>query len=159
MLAAFDPIVLIGPAIGVVGIAVSVYLWRRGRVRPALSYRLTSPPVVNVHREVEDRISVFYDKERVADARLLDLRVTNTGNVDISATDFEEPLSVALGTSARVLNRPRVGKTVPPELRPHVSVNGQDLVIAPLLLNAGDSFEVTGQCFCGSQRSGIKSRL
>jgi len=143
MLAAFDPIVLIGPAIGVVGIAVSVYLWRRGRVRPALSYRLTSPPVVNVHREVEDRISVFYDKERVADARLLDLRVTNTGNVDISATDFEEPLSVALGTSARVLNRPRVGKTVPPELRPQVSVDRQDLVIAPLLLNAGDSFEVT----------------
>ncbi len=86
---------------------------------------------------------MFYDKERVTDARLLDLRVENSGNVAISTDAFEGPMSVPLGEVARVLNRPNVGKTVPPELRPQVSVDGQDLVIAPLLLNAGDSFEVT----------------
>jgi len=159
MIAALDLIVLIGPAIGVVGIGVSIYLWRRARARPAISYRLTSPPVVNVHRGVEDRISVLYDNERVTDVRLLDLRVENTGNVAITAGAFEAPMSIPLGDTARVLNQPNVGKTVPPELQPHVSVDGQDLVIAPLLLNAGDSFELTVLVSQLSDGNSLKARI
>jgi hypothetical protein len=143
ILAAFEATNLIAPAIGIVGIAVSVYLWRRSRVRKAISYRLTSPAVVNVHREVEDRISVHYENERVGDVRLLDLRVTNTGNKDVSPDDFAEPFVVALGEGARVLGQPTILKTEPPDLRPQVSIEKGSLVIAPLLMNEGDSFEIT----------------
>lgn len=136
MIAAFDSTVLIGPAIGVVGIVVSVYLWRRGRARKALSYRLESSSVVSVHRDVGARISIYYDDERVTDVRLLNLRVANTGNADINAADFAEPLTVHLGDTTQVLTEPRVGKTAPPELAPQVRVDGTRLVVAPLLLNA-----------------------
>lgn len=163
MIGTLDLTALIGPAIGVVAIVVSVVvsvsLARRARARPALSYRLTSPPVVNVHQGVEDRISVLYDDKAVTDVRLLDLRVENTGTVAITADAFEAPLSIPLGEGARVLNQPNVGKTVPPDLQPHVSVDGQDLVIAPLLLNAGDSFEVTALVSQLSDGNCLRARI
>lgn len=159
MIGTLDLTVLIDLAIGVVAIAVAIYLWRRGRVRPALSYRLLSARVVNVDQGVEDRISVLYDDKAVTDVRLLDLRVENTGTAAITADAFETPLSIALGEGARVLNQPSVGKTVPPELQPHVSVEGQDLVIAPLLLNAGDSFEVTALVSQLSDGNCLRARI
>lgn len=140
VVAAFDISVLFAPAVGVVAIVVSVYLWWRGRVRKAISYRLTAPAVVSVHHGVGDEISILYADEPVRDVRLLNLRIANTGNGDIKPDDFESPFSVALGESARVLGPPTVGNTNPPELEPELSVRDQKLVIAPLLLNGSRSW-------------------
>jgi hypothetical protein len=145
MLAAFDLTVLIGPAIGIASLAMTVYIWRRGRVQvtKAISYRLTSPAVVSVHHGVEDRITVHYDNDRVTDVRLLNLRVENTGHGEITATHFGEPFSVALGEDARILGQPTVVATTPLDLLPEVSIEGASILIAPLLLNEGDYFEIS----------------
>jgi hypothetical protein len=140
MLAAFVITMWIAPAIGIVAIFVSVYLWWRSRVRKAISYRLSAPAVVNVRHEVGDEISVLFAGEPVRDVRLLSLRIANTGNGDIKTTDFEAPFSVILGVGARVLSQPIVGNTHPPDLRPQLSVTEDKLVIAPLLLNGSRSW-------------------
>lgn len=143
MLAAMEPTVLIGPAVGLIGIIVSVYLWRRGRPRKGLSYRLTALDVVSVHRTAKDRVSILYDGAPVRDVRIVDLRVANIGNEAIGAGDFEEPFSVALGEGAHVLSEPTVVRAEPNDLQPRASISGNKLIIAPLLLNPGDSFQIS----------------
>lgn len=133
---------VVGAAIALVAIGVSVYLWLRGRQVKRLSYRLSSPPVVNIRSEAEDAITVLYEGQPVGDVRLLDLRVENTGNTEIREGDFQRPLSVALGEGATVL-RFEVGGTAPSDLDPDVSIVEADLTIAPLLLNPGDWLEIT----------------
>jgi len=143
MIATFDIVVLLGPLLAACGIGVSVYLWRRSRARKAVSYRLTTQAVVSVRRDVGARVKITYDDHVVTDVRLLVLHVANTGNAEITAADFAEPLTVVLGADAEVLTPPAVAETVPPELAPEARVEGKAVVIAPLLLNAGDSFNVT----------------
>jgi hypothetical protein len=152
MLAALDArtlLMLLGPVVGLIALVVTVYLWRRDRVRKAITYRFSAPPVAHVYHGVEDQIEILYNGAAVQDVRLLSLRIANTGNADIRVEDFETPFAVALGDNARVLGPPTVADRNPPDLKPEVTVEDGELRIAPLLLNAaglssaGDSFEVT----------------
>jgi hypothetical protein len=129
-------------AVALVAIAVSVLLWSRSRQRKGVSFRLSSSRVVSVRRGSEDRIKVLYDDQPVRDVRLLDLHVVCTGNVPIGANDFERRFSVALGKGARVLS-PEIARVCPPDLAPRLTVIGDRLTIEPLLLNPGDSFDIT----------------
>jgi hypothetical protein len=147
-----------GVVVAVVAIVVSVVLWFRGRRRKGVSYRLTTPSVVNVRQEAEDRISIAYDGKPVGDVRLVDLRVTSSGNTEIDAGDFERPFSVPLGEGARVLSV-EVAKTHPAELRPEVTVEDSHLTIAPLLLNSGDSFEIVALVSDLSEATSLDGRV
>lgn len=135
--------------VALAALAFTVYRYYRDRVRKAITYHLSAPPVANVRHGGENHISILYNGEPVQDVRLLSLRIANTGNADIKAEDFETPFAVALGDNARVLGSPTVGDKNPPDLKPEVTVGDGELRIAPLLLNAagsgsaGDYFEVT----------------
>jgi hypothetical protein len=71
----------------VVAILVPTILWWRGRQRKGIAYRLTTPNLVSVRAEAEDRITILYGDNPVENVRLVDLRVESTGNQEILPED------------------------------------------------------------------------
>ena len=128
--------------VAVVGVLITVVLWRRGRQRKAISYRLTTARVVSVRKEAGDRITVLYDGAPVSDVRLVDLHIECSGNVEIAVSDYDKPLVVKLGAGAQILSS-AVSKRSPPDLDVKLHRESDSLKIDPVLLNEGDAFNVT----------------
>lgn len=129
-------------ALTLVGVAVSVYFGRRQRNRKVLAYQVSSARVVSVRDVAADKITILYDEHPVGDVRLLTLQVKCAGDVPIASADFERPLTLLLGDNAQVL-KSEVVKTAPEDLNPQHAIHGSTLEIQPLLLNPGDSLEMT----------------
>jgi hypothetical protein len=78
----------------------------------------------------------------VSEPRLIVLRIANTGNVPIEATDFERPVSITFSDS-KVLSAEVTGVR-PDELTPTLRTDGPAVILNPCLLNPTDLVEV--QC-------------
>jgi hypothetical protein len=128
--------------VAIAGVVTTVVLFRRGRQRKAISYRLTTASVVSVRHEASDRITVLYDGMPVGDVRLVDLHIECSGNVAIASADFDHPFAVRFGVGAKVLSS-AVSTKSPPDLDVRIGLDVGTLFIEPLLLNQGDSFGVT----------------
>lgn len=131
-----------GGVVAVVGVMITVYFGRRQRNRKILAYQVSSARVVSVRDEAADKITILYDEHPVGDVRLLTLQVKCAGNVPIASADFERPLTLLLGEKAQVL-KSEVVKTAPEDLNPQYAIRDSTLEIEPLLLNPGDSLEMT----------------
>lgn len=87
---------------------------------------------------------------------LCTFRIANTGRVPITASNFERPLEVTFmrcghpdHQAPKVLTH-EVVEHKPEALNPYVGLREGKLLIAPLLLNRGDSMTIrvlTDQCF------------
>lgn len=122
-------------------IGVSIFLYLKQRTRKALSYEMKVTELVNVHNEVRDQFRVFFGKEQVANACLLQLRLENTGNVPIPEADFERPLEIALAKDGSPLTV-EVPSAEPPGLEPTAEIVDHAVRVHPLLLNPGDNLTV-----------------
>lgn len=148
-----------------VTIGITIWLYRRQRSRKSLSYSVSVTPLVNVHSAAQDRIKIFYGEEQIKQMHLLEARIENTGNVPILSSDFEQPISFDLGRRARALTA-EVSDLQPPELKLEVNLDGQEIQLAPLLLNPGDSLtiksfvrDLSGKVQCHSRIIGVSKMV
>lgn len=149
---------VVSAVLAVVAVGVTIYLWWRSRQRKAIAYRLVASRVVSVRPEAQGRISILYDGEKVEDVHLVDLLIRNSGNVPVAATDFERPFAIVLGDRAHVLGF-EVARTSPTDLSPVVTADSGCLTVAPLLLNPGDSFELSALVSDSSARPRLEARV
>jgi hypothetical protein len=87
-------------------------------------------------------ISLHHDSKVVSEPRLIVLRIANTGNVPIEASDFERPLSIMF-PYCEVLSAEVTGVR-PDDLTATLRTDGPRIILDPCLLNATDLIEV--QC-------------
>jgi hypothetical protein len=137
-----DPLEIAGLAVAVGTSAVTFVLWLRGRQQRAIGYRISTSTLVSVRQEARDQITVLYAGDPVRDVRLLSARISCTGNVPVEASDFARPLEILVGDAARILSAECV-RAVPRDLDPTLNVTKTRITIDPLLLNPGDSLEIT----------------
>lgn len=124
----------VGAAFAVIAIIVTL----RQRQRKALTYQVKSTAtLLTASEEIASRVKVFFDSAEVNDIRLWLIEVKNSGNAPISMADFEKPLQLTFGDSARVLSVAVIDKR-PDDLPAEVETRDSSVVLIPLLLNAGD---------------------
>lgn len=127
----------IGAVVGLAGIFAAVYL----RDRPVTALRvdiLSNSPVVSVDSGVSSDVTVTYRNQQVRSLSLILLRLTNTGNQPIKATDYSAPLAIMIGDSAGI-GEYVVQEVDPSDLKLTLSLAAPNVLeLAPALLNPGD---------------------
>jgi hypothetical protein len=125
----------------IAGIAVAFYLAPRRGQRKRLSFRITRSPVASTSK-LGSNVTIQHNGIAVGDLVALTVRVSCAGSVPILVEDYDGPLQVQFGSGARLIDVERK-PTMSQEPRVRWIVHDDHLKIDPLLLNPGDSFEVT----------------
>jgi len=77
----------------------------------------------------------------VQDVYLVVARIINTGNVPIVSTDYEDPVNLSFGENSPILTTDS-SETNPDNLRASTNIEKKRVVLAPVLLNRGDSITI-----------------
>lgn len=137
----------IGAFIAVVAIVVSVALYAMGRKRKRLAWcPEAKTSIVRKPKGAESRLGVTFDGNPVANADLVLLRLRNTGNQTIAATDFEDTLRLHFDAED-AKSTPRVLSVEPvklsnPAMQVKTSIENGRVVVHPVMFNEGDSLQL-----------------
>jgi hypothetical protein len=129
-------------ALALAAVVVSILLLWMQRRRKALSYEIISrTPLLSVEEEVKGKLQILFDDKPVQDVYLVVARIINTGNVPIVSTDYEDPVNLSFGENSQILTIDS-SETNPDSLRVSTSIEKAKVVLAPILLNRGDSITI-----------------
>lgn len=157
---------LLAPLATSVAIMVSIVLWLLNQRRKQLSYRvLWQDTLVRARSQMRDRMDILFDGKSIEDAGLLIVQILNSGHLPISPGDYHSRLTISAGPGAKVVFAD-VTATTPGDLEARCrtadgekrnlieAINESEVVLAPILLNEGDS--VTVQVLTQKMRGGVK---
>jgi hypothetical protein len=122
--------------------AIPIWLWQVDLSSKALQVNVTS--ITQLVKGVDSKLELKISQGSVELKRpvLSVIEVVNTGGRPIVASDFESQLTIGLGVEA-VVRTATLGAAKPENLNPTVDFSGGSVRIKPLLLNAGDRFEIS----------------
>ena len=129
----------VGVVLALAALAATFLVYWLQRQRKALSYEVISKnQLLTVREELEGRLQVLYEGHPARDICLLVVKLFNSGNVPISAADYERPLSLGTGISSKILSG--VVTDVDPEnLAASIDIEESRVILRPILLNSKDS--------------------
>lgn len=136
----------LGTIVGIIALAVSVTIGiitiSLSRRRKALSYEvLAMTRLVTLDKDIRERVEILFDGQLVKDVKLALIRLTNSGDLPIRATDFEHPVTLSFNEEARILTAAAT-ETNPQDLNVSLDVEPAKVTIRPSLLNPNDSVTV-----------------
>ncbi|HEU0004313.1 MAG TPA: hypothetical protein VFQ36_25650, partial [Ktedonobacteraceae bacterium] len=139
----------------IIGILVTIFvalvIYQLQRNRKKLAYKIISnTPIFSIHNEVSGRMKVLFDDKPVKDARIVVLKIWNSGNMPIRSDDFDKnnPVKLKFGNRISTINRSiadildfDVLDAVPDTIKSRITLKKSqgELFLEPLLLNSKDS--------------------
>jgi len=135
-----DPVwQFIGAIFAILAFAFGLFLYWKQRQRKELSYQFVyGAPLVSIEEAVKERVKILLDDKPVQDIWLVAVRILNSGNLPIVSADYERPVSLCFSENTQIISA-EVSGTKPKSLQATVSVEDTKVVLAPVLLNSGDS--------------------
>lgn len=128
--------------LGVIITAIVTIVIFRKQSRKEIAYAVISnSPVISIDAGLQGKAQVMYNGMAINDARLVVLRIWNSGNLPIAASDYDVPVKLSFGEKTEVLDF-EVLETNPDNLQVLVKQDGQSLILEPVLLNSQDSFKI-----------------
>src|SRR5437868_2137707 len=89
--------VAIALLIGIASIITSIVVFRKQQVRKAVSYEIISDTsVLSINKMVKEEIELHYKGKLVGNLRLVILKIENSGDAPIVASDYIEPITFQL---------------------------------------------------------------
>ncbi len=132
-----------GAAIGVAAIIASIYMFLRQRAVKSLGYEiLTQTELLSIKKEIKSKVQVTYAGKPVENVHLVTIRISNDGNVPISASNYERPLSFSFNDKATILSAD-ITEVSPKSLKPLIGIESSKVILEPMLLNSGDTIQVS----------------
>lgn len=133
---------LISWSLATVAILVPVAFWFVDADKKSIDLRIVS--VANLDPSLPDGfqgdVDISLRGYKLRGPQFVVLEVVNAGNESITAADVEKPLVISAGHAS--IAKVHVMKTHPANLNPDIGILKGKAVLAPLLLNPGDSFQV-----------------
>lgn len=131
-------------SIGILAAIIIAYVDRKipkGR-KDINCLEISNIPILNID-EVKGKVRVSYEGKLLDDARLVLLRVWNSGNVSIDRNDFEQPLTFCFGDKAEVLSTSII-ETKPDTVKSIATLekNVNEVILKPLLLKKNESIKI-----------------
>ncbi len=125
-------------------VAVAFIIYSLQRKRKLLSYSIQSATkLIQVNdRHLARRVTLLVDGSEAPDVTVLQIRISNEGNVPISSSDYEQPLCINLGIAVEVVSADcsTSGEQV---ITTGMGVKGNTVTLQPCLLNPKDRIEIT----------------
>lgn len=131
----FQFIVLATAAI--IAIIIPVILYWKTRQKKALSYTVSSSPLLSVKDEIKKKVQILYDGKPVEQVHLTVFKIINSGNVPITPEDYKTPIALNFGKDSEILTG-SITKTEPENLEPTFHFKSGIATVEPLLLNRKD---------------------
>jgi hypothetical protein len=133
---------IIATIIGLATVLIPVFLYLHPHEKKALSCQILSSTNLfsNVRGDIKRDLKISYKDKPIEQLHLIAVRILNSGNVQIVATDYERPISFSFGKDSRILTA-EIVKTHPEHanLHPSLIADEQKAVLEKTLLNSGDS--------------------
>jgi hypothetical protein len=128
--------------IGIITLVITIWLANRSYSK-VISYEIVAKTsLVNIApTSAKNRVRILLDDKPIENAELLLVKIKNTGLLPIKSSDFETPLILSLGTSAKILDS-EIYDLSPRNLQVKFSAENETIKINPVLLNSKDSFTV-----------------
>lgn len=118
-----------------IAITVSIVLYLKQKNTKALAYEvLANYAVIATPQEIAGKLKVLFDGQEVEGARLVVIRLQNTGNIAIRPEDYYEPLTITFPKSKRILHS-SVVRSKPGNVKLALTVEPRRTVLTPVLLN------------------------
>ena len=132
----------VGAVLGVFAIIVMVVLFFAQQRKKALSYEILSrTPLLSAAEEIAGKLQILFQGKAVQSVYLLVIKISNTGNVPITSSDYERPISIYFGKKAHILSG-EISESDPQTIDAKIEVRDQSILIEPVLLNSGDSITI-----------------
>ena len=94
---------MINIAIGLLTIIVSITIYRKQQNRKGITYEIISnTSMLSFRNEVIGRVQILFDKKPIAYARLVILKIWNSGNVAIEPNQYSDPIKVHFGLTFKL---------------------------------------------------------
>jgi hypothetical protein len=120
-------------------VLISLVLYYIQRQKKKLSYEIiTHTRLLSIKEEFKSNIRILYDGKPVTDVHLLEVNLINSGNTPILKNDYETKLNINCGDKSTILTADAIFVD-PPDINPSFAVDGNNIVLEPILLNGGDS--------------------
>ncbi|MGW4543261.1 PASTA domain-containing protein [Streptomyces chartreusis] len=142
---------ILGPIVGFAGVLFAVYVYVKNRKPKRLQYEVhTNQRIVPQSRYTKrwSNLSVRFGNgagRTLKNARIVAIRVENSGKVEAREDDFVEPLSVECSSGGEIIAAKIVlnskGAKESRELEP-AQLNGREVSCPRILLNERDSLEI-----------------
>ena len=128
-------------------ILIPILIYRRQKNRKEITYEVVSStlvlPILDIGEQVKSKLQILYDGKLVNDLQIVVLKVSNTGNIPIEATDFENnrPITFDFGEEAEIFDV-EVLDTIPISFKSRAEIafkfDQGKVHLEPLLLNDQD---------------------
>jgi phosphate transport system substrate-binding protein len=132
--------------IGIVGIILAIVFYARGKQTKRFAYEVvTDAGLVNPYKDMGDNIKIMLDGQELDDARLLVIKISNTGNTPIKRDDYDQPIRFRFPLHDILKCSIQDTSLVPPGKEKEVlHLNNQEnfVELRPPVLNAGDEFNI-----------------
>jgi hypothetical protein len=128
--------------IGVIIMAITLILYIYKITRKSLSFNdKIVTPIFFKESELRDKIKILFNNNEIKDVYLAIIKIFNSGNVDISSSDFETPITIDFGEKSNVLSSEVIDK-MDNSLDVQTELKKGKIDIKPLLLNNKDWFKL-----------------
>ncbi len=149
--------VLGGVILPILGIIFPAIFWYYDNSR-ALVVKLTSSvPLQPAKIQSLSAVVVMIDGAPVESAYLSTIEILNSGSKPILASDFDAPMALNFGKAK--LKRATVEKSDPSDLLPQISVKDDQVLLHPLLLNAGDKIAISVLTAVNAPTLSVRARI
>jgi len=132
-----------GITLTVVGIAISIIIWRYGNFDKKLSTVLiTQEHLAEYSGKGINGIQISIDGITLEKPYLSIIQIKNSGDIPISKNDFEKPIEISLNANASI-SKVNVFNIQPQEMPIDIAHTPNTISIMPMLLNPNDELSLS----------------
>lgn len=133
---------IVASVIALIAIVVAICIYLLQKQRKKFSYEvIATTSLLSVAEEVESKVKIIYEDKPVKRVHLFEISLINTGNVPILESDFNRPISIVFDENAKILSA-EISEENPKKLDAEIEFDDNNIKLAPILLNPGDSVTI-----------------
>lgn len=131
----------VGVLLGLAAVAVSIWVYFAQKPKKRLLVEnIARIPLARVGPNHIPGLDITFNGQPVENASITLVRITNTGNAPLPASDFEEALALEYVAESQVLHA-EISSTSPPGIPVSVKPLNNEVIFSRNLLNPGDSYQ------------------
>lgn len=147
-----------------IGGAIVIWVYRKQKSKKEITYQIVSDaPIASINQAVADRVELRFDGNPIKEARILVLKVWNSGNVAVKRDDYDEPITFTF--HGRTVISSDILETTPTDLidqkiiKTFLTFKGESVEIPKFLLNPQQSVSVTTLLIGAKNSISIRARI
>lgn len=155
-----DPIwTFVAAIVAVLALIVTIIIFVSQKRKKSLSWVILSrTELLNNRQEIEGKIKILFEDKEIKDVSLIIIRMLNSGNVPIAASDYEENLRINFGENAKIILA-EITSTNPEYLPVTYNIRKNLVEFFPSLLNSKDGFTLKILASEAARQPAVSARI